>query len=409
MKQAFLLVLVIISTQVYSQTFTTYTEVDGLINNSANCVAVDGNDNIWFGTQEGLSYFDGFEWENYDQNSVPELLDNTIKAVFVDSKATLWVGTDFGVNRFDGITWSAFEEAEGGLADNRIKYIAEDNMGRVWFAHSDGVSILDGEEWTSLTSEDGVPFGGVGYISFDSNNTAYMASPLFGLLRYADNTITVMTTADGLLSDKVRTVSVDKNDHKWVGTSDGLSQFDENDNLVQHHLLIFELPPPHELNPIEDVKIDCEGTVWVGIWIDYLLTEGGLSIYQNGSWEDYNDSEGIAGPVVRKLDIDSEGVVWIATSSGITKVESDTECMSNTSENLMEDGIHVYPNPVSELLTIVKPTNEPTPFRIINQLGQIIQSGVLLNANEEFNTQLWNPGPYHLILKGTTSFTLIKE
>ena len=48
-----------------SQTFTNYTTADGLIDNSVNCVFVDYNDVVWFGTQNGLSSFDGTIWNSY--------------------------------------------------------------------------------------------------------------------------------------------------------------------------------------------------------------------------------------------------------------------------------------------------------------------------------------------------------
>ena len=33
-----------------SQTIVSYSEADGLLNNYVKCVAVDPNDNVWFGT-----------------------------------------------------------------------------------------------------------------------------------------------------------------------------------------------------------------------------------------------------------------------------------------------------------------------------------------------------------------------
>ena len=77
----------------FSQEFTNYTEADGLIDNSVNCVAVDGNDHLWFGTQNGLSSFDGTSWTGYTTSS--GIIDNAISAIAVMNNGDIWVGTDF--------------------------------------------------------------------------------------------------------------------------------------------------------------------------------------------------------------------------------------------------------------------------------------------------------------------------
>ena len=42
-----------------AQTIESYSELDGLSSNYVECVAVDIYDNVWFGTSNGVSMFDG--------------------------------------------------------------------------------------------------------------------------------------------------------------------------------------------------------------------------------------------------------------------------------------------------------------------------------------------------------------
>ena len=44
---------------IHAQTFTNYTTADGLVDNNVLCATTQGNGVMWFGTQNGISKFDG--------------------------------------------------------------------------------------------------------------------------------------------------------------------------------------------------------------------------------------------------------------------------------------------------------------------------------------------------------------
>ncbi len=43
-------------------------------------------------------------------------------------------------------------------------------------------------------------------------------------------------------------------------------------------------------------------------------------MFAGSEWVDYDEDDGLAGPVVRRLAIDSQNNVWVATSTGISKI-----------------------------------------------------------------------------------------
>ena len=153
-----LMAFLFLTASIQAQILTSYTTADGLINDAANCVNVDADDNVWFGTQGGISKFDGTTWTSFDQTSHPDLVNNVIKAIFIDSDNGIWAGTDFGISHFDGTTWTTYT-TDDGLLDNRVFYINQDNDGAMWFGNNDGVSKFDGTTWTSWGISDGLPFG----------------------------------------------------------------------------------------------------------------------------------------------------------------------------------------------------------------------------------------------------------
>lgn len=359
----------------YTQTFTNYTTADGLVNNAVNCVAVDLNDNVWFGTQGGLSYFDGSSWTNYSKEDYPELINNAITAIAVDSEDNLWIGTDFGLNKFDGLNWETFTEADG-LSDDRIKFIAESPDGSIWVANSGGVSTLDlSGNWSSITTTDGLPFGGVSFVTFDNNGVPYLGTLLGGVYGLTEFDWIQINETHGLASNKVTSIAFDENNDLWIGTSDGLSHYTTEEELIQHHPRIFQLPPPDTLNPIEDVQIDSKGNIWVGVWVDYLLTVGGVSFYDTENpWIDYDETDGVVGPVVRRLDIDSQDIVWVTTSSGVTRIGEFT---SSTTDLLKTDFI-IYPNPTDNYIHISQ--NKEligTSYALIDINGRLLKKGII--------------------------------
>ncbi|MFT4762240.1 MAG: ligand-binding sensor domain-containing protein [Paraglaciecola sp.] len=396
MKNIFTILLAIVTFQLQAQTFTNYTVDDGLINNSVNCVAVDADDNVWFGTQNGISFFDGISWTNYDTDSHPDLVNDDIKAVAIDNDGNLWFGTDFGISKYDFTTWTTYTD-DDGLADNRVRYINQAPDGKMWFGNNDGVSNFDGTTWTSYVQADGLPFGGVNHVTFENDGTAWLGTALGGVFIFDGTGFTTITEEEGLLSDKIRSIAIAENNQKWIGSADGITVLSADNSFLMNHEIIFELPPPDELNPVEDVQIDSHGRIWASVYVDYLVTEGGVSMYDGFDWIDYDVEDGLVGPVVRRLAIDTQDNVWVTTSTGVTKIGDVPVAIFEVE---IDNGIEIYPNPVSDMLTLQVPNElKDTPFQIYNNIGQLVKTGPILN--EKMTLEMDFPkGVYALTING---------
>ncbi|MEN8230498.1 MAG: two-component regulator propeller domain-containing protein [Bacteroidota bacterium] len=178
---------------------------DGLSHSLVNAVVEDSLGFIWFGTQDGLNRYDGYEFKTYlngfdhrspsdsrikslyiDQSNqlwifyigvglerfdpftetfhqyVPDSLvpgtissNSTISEInmfyrefFEDSERTLWIGTDHGLNMYDreNDTFRLFKhnpDDSGSLSDNRIVTFFEDIKGFLWIGTMNGLNRLD--------------------------------------------------------------------------------------------------------------------------------------------------------------------------------------------------------------------------------------------------------------------------
>jgi hypothetical protein len=132
---------------------TTYTTDDGLAHNDVYSIAVGGDGELWFGTSDGVSRFDGQTWTTYTTEH--GLADNEVGSVALGPDGDLWFGTSGGVSRYDGSTWTTYTN-EDGLAHTHVASVAVGPDGALWFGTMGGVSRFDGETWTTYTTEDGL-------------------------------------------------------------------------------------------------------------------------------------------------------------------------------------------------------------------------------------------------------------
>jgi ligand-binding sensor domain-containing protein len=75
-----------------------FTTKEGLADDFVNAINSDRKGNIYFGTKNGLSVFDGTKWTSYKIED--GLASNNILTIAVDKKGSIWLGTDNGVTSF---------------------------------------------------------------------------------------------------------------------------------------------------------------------------------------------------------------------------------------------------------------------------------------------------------------------
>lgn len=127
-------------------------------------LAEDAGGNVWVGTGDGLSRFNGQMWTTFTQGD--GLGANLAGHLLVDGRGDLWVGTPGAITRFDGRRWTQYKVA--GLSGGASIALAPN--GDLWFAGGArrnpgrGVEGLayryDGQDWWEYSTDDGIPFPG---------------------------------------------------------------------------------------------------------------------------------------------------------------------------------------------------------------------------------------------------------
>ena len=194
------------------------------------------------------------------------LVSNTVLAVFEDSRGHIWFGTTDGLTRYDGKNFQTFT-TEDGLARNTIGLIFEDQQRMLWFA--DGVlshflergKPMDMSWMETPLSEldlDIQPYR-------ETTEETRRVVPLKGVSRYDGEKFRVFTTADGLARDTVKDIFEDKAGTLWLATSSGVSQYDgEKFNTITVNGPMGMNVLPDWWNQITAIAQDTVGNFWFG-------------------------------------------------------------------------------------------------------------------------------------------------
>jgi signal transduction histidine kinase/ligand-binding sensor domain-containing protein/CheY-like chemotaxis protein/HPt (histidine-containing phosphotransfer) domain-containing protein len=249
---------------------------DGLAQESVLAIVQDPDGFMWFGTQSGLSRYDGYRFTNY-RNSVNDartLINNWVRVLYVDRKGRLWIGTDGGLDRYEPAsgTFSHFvpdESAKRGNGNRHISAILDDGKDGLWLATADGLQHFD------------------------------IATGRFATWHHAPG------VAASIASDKLRALALGPDGRLWIGTASGLDSLDPDLMRFRHH------PSARggQYDVIQALMVDSAQGLWVG-------SMGGLQrlpLGQRGELRQFGAREGVAEGEINVLYEDAERQVWVGS------------------------------------------------------------------------------------------------
>lgn len=376
-----------------AQTITTFTTEDGLPSDNIRDLAIDAVGNIWLATQQGVAMFDGNTVTIHNTTSHPGLPTNDLQAVAVMADGTVWVGSDLGVSVLDGADYVTYTTADG-LGDNEVNSIAEAPGGEVWIGTINGATRFSQGVFTAFGMPD-IPFGGVWNFAFHDNGEVWMAGGLFGVIVFDGDEFRIINTGGGLISNRIRAIAFDDEGNKWIATADGISVLDGADQHVADHAQVFILPPPDELNPITDIAVDASGRVWAGVYVDYLVTVGGVSVYDGADWTQFEAADGLAGPNVSRLGIDGNGDVWVATSTGLSRI---SDINIGVQERSNAAPFQLMPVPANDRITLLCADGAALrmPYEVLDASGRMMARATLQGESTVIDVSALPPGVYVL-------------
>ncbi len=304
-----------------------YTIKDGLSGNNVTCIAIDAQGNKWFGTDNGVSKFDGATWTTYDTTN-SGLAGNSVTCMTIDAQGNKWFGMwadmigSYGVSKFDGTTWTTYDTSNSGLACFMVTCLSIDAQGNIWVGTDNGIRKFDGTTWTTYnTSNSGLANNSVTCISFDNQGNKWFGTGA-GVSKFDGSTWTNHSVGTDSFGRNMGVYSLllDDQGNIWVRTAPWTTQIVRYDATTWTVNYMYGLQKGNFICMIKGAN----NNIWFGTTTKGLIKYDGIT-KTSASWKtDYYKNSGIAGNIVYCSIIDAQNNKWFGTNNGLSKFDGTT-------------------------------------------------------------------------------------
>ncbi len=348
--------------------FRNFSVADGLPSSTVRAITQDCQGYLWFGTKNGLSRFDGYQFKNYQfkNGDSSSLGNNFIHCITVYDSTRLWVGTensiyvlDLQTERFtqfaplkglavfeiipeeDGALWIStrfnglyrYQRESGKLenfavngtaasvSSNLITKLAADQEGNIWIGtYGFGLNVYNrktGKFSVIRAGENGLTNDFINTIYTGKDGTVWVGTMNGGLCRWdsAKQSFIVYRkdgTARSLQDNIVRAVCEIAGGKLLIGTEKGLNKLDLARDTMAGYSFHSDDPFSISDNSVYSIFVDKSATVWVGTFfggVNYFPEQGSPFeyFYPNGA------AHSIKGRAVSSFLEDRPGYFWVGT------------------------------------------------------------------------------------------------
>ena len=271
-------------------------------NNTYPTLALDPSGRLLVPTYRGLARQTPTGWEIIDAQQ--GLGTNDICYVMQDREGSIWLGLlGSGLAKWLGYDeWQSWSDREG-LSRESIWSITRDARGRLWVGTQFGLNYAEDSNGRLVWRQQ--PVAGVEMIrtlaGAPDGSLWIGAAP--GGLRWLDprtDVTRVIGPEDGLHSNYIRHVMVDRSGRVWASTRDGLFR---SKNSSQQFEQVF--PPGSQAGELFHMTMQAhDGVIWAA-------GARGLARYSGGAWKRFTMRDGLKSDVVAHMAEDPDGSVWI--------------------------------------------------------------------------------------------------
>lgn len=336
--------------------FKRITMADGLSQSIIFCMMQDSKGFLWFGTQDGLNKYDGYNFVVYkpDPDNPNSLSDNIISDLCEDRSGVIWVAAGtLGLTKFDPRTERYFRYPinpgeRGFINTGFLNSVCATRSGEIWVG-SQGAGLYRIISMGQLSSANpgvdknerllhygfspGVP-GSLSHpviidIYEDSGGVIWVATPA-GLNKFDHETATfeqfrhLPDDPASLSGDIVTVINEDSSGILWVGTTSGLNRMDRKTGKFTAYRTRPDDPTSISSNLIYSILEDRSGILWV------TTTDKGLNRFHKRSETFTRYQNDPADPFSLPIDTtthlleDNSRILWVGTyGKGLAKFDRE--------------------------------------------------------------------------------------
>ena len=288
--------------------FQNFTKQDGLVDDCVHFVLQDNRDRLWFGTLNGVCWYDGADFHHLEDDGIA---GRAVQFIYEDSEGRIWCGGHRTLGYYDGTVFhdliplylQHYEQPPSPYLPKQCRGIVEDPEGQMWFGF-DYLIRFDGTSFHRYEEKEGLPPCLTAYaVHRDDNGKVWFGHHRLQneLWCYVDGAFrSVQIDLGGVL----RRIQCDGTGRMWLSTSDGVlyqdgdgfSRFTPADGL------------PHPA--VKAVFQDRDHQLWFATW-------GGVGLYDAHSVNVFGFSAEVSKSVSKISQIvqDSRGDIWVGSMS----------------------------------------------------------------------------------------------
>lgn len=292
---------------------------------------------IWIGTEAaGISIYNPqtreFGYYRHRQGDPNSLASNMVWSLYKDPRGFVWVATDQGLTRIDPARtryrqYQMMDRPKRQEDDSAVYTVYGDHEGKVWTGTDYGIyeyqPVTDRFRHYHLIGRKADRIGDLVNVMFEDAEHRFWIGTANGLVEFDRATHKTVRRLvhdpkrpDSLPDDSVVAICQTGDGSIWVGTSNGLARFDGvhdafkiyKKNSANVHSLSY--------NDIQSCSPGSAGQLWVG-------TASGLDLLEtaNGSVTRYSTRDGLPNDTIYAILHDRSGNLWISTDDGLSRFD----------------------------------------------------------------------------------------
>jgi signal transduction histidine kinase/ligand-binding sensor domain-containing protein len=284
---------------------------------------------LWVGTAEGLLHLHQGRTDRF--SATDGLSGNFIRNIFEDREGDIWVSTEDGLDRFREFAVPTISENEQGLSTSAVTVLQATADGSIWILTADGlnrwqnghVSVygiqnVPGQNGrttepepiakASVTEIANSGLRGPVYSLGQDDQGRLCAGGREGVFYFDHNRF---TRVPGLPGGNIASIVGDGHGKVWISNLDQGLFYSTPEGVVQ-------LIPWARLGHKQGSGALLPDRVHGGLWLGFL--DGGMDYLKDGQISSYNVAEGLGDGSVNDLELGSDGAVWAATKSGLSRL-----------------------------------------------------------------------------------------
>lgn len=243
---------------------------------------------------------------------------HAFSAALLDGSGRLWLGTSSGrvflVRRNEVVELAGLAALNGAS----VNAFLADADGTLWIASDRGVVSMRGEQdpSSSFTEANGLPSNVVSSLWLDRERNLWAGTERGGLVKFSPGKFINLDRGEGLVSDAVNAVTEDAYRSLWVATDEGVSFFPSDADPYRgdpaRTAAVDAVVASLRGVRVRQVRAEADGSLWFATY----SPRGLLSLGADGLTRSMAKAEGLPNDRVRFSYRAPSGALWIGTTAG---------------------------------------------------------------------------------------------